>query len=177
MSSARRAAGLALLTCLAATACGQAGEASLSPRRHVVLVSGRDDHGLLATPSVTLMSRPGGHEVAGPVVDGTLAEVLAVRGTQVQIRAGDVTGWVDDFSLRGELRLAGPPPTCAVVVSGDRLPAGTRVEVLRLADQQAQVRVLDRSALPGWVPAADVTERAPEPGQRCPDRSSGRSRP
>lgn len=173
MTAAR---GLAVLGCLVATACGQAGAAS-APQRHVVLVSGRDDHGLLATPSVTLMSRPGGHEVTGPVVDGTLAEVLAVRGTQVQVRVGDLTGWVDDFSLRGALRLAGRPPTCAVEVSGARLPAGTRVEVLRVAGQLAQVRVLDRSARTGWVPSADVTELAPAPGQRCPDRSSGRSRP
>ncbi|MHB8297566.1 MAG: SH3 domain-containing protein [Dermatophilaceae bacterium] len=70
------------------------------------MVSGRDDHGLVAVRNIALRSAPDGGGVAGRLPDGTLAPVREVRGTQVQVSGSGVTGWVDDFVLRGELRLA-----------------------------------------------------------------------
>jgi hypothetical protein len=143
--------------------------------RHVVMISGRDDHGLQASPTVLLTSRPGGGSVVGPVPDGTLVEVREVHGTQARVSASGVTGWVDDFALRGELRLAGPAPTCQVQLGSQRVPAGTRVEVLKLAGSLAQVRLLASPRTVVLVPRSWVTELAPAPGQRCPYRGSGRS--
>ena len=149
--------------------------ASQQSDRMVVMVSGRDDHGLVASLNVLLTSDPGGGRVVGPLPDGTLAEVRRVRGTQVQVSAFGMTGWLDEFDLRGELRLAGPPPTCTVRLSGKTYPAGTRVEVLHLSGRWATARVLTDGTL-GQVPVTSLFELPPPPGQHCPDRSSGRTR-
>lgn len=142
--------------------------------RGVVLVSGRDDHGLVASQNVLLHSAPEGGSVAGRVPDGTLAQVREVNGNQVRVSASGVTGWVDDFVLRGELRLAGPPPGCRVRVSGQDVAAGTRVEVLTLDGAQARVRLLDPPRTVGTVAVCDLRELAPPPGQACPAAGSGR---
>ena len=135
--------------------------------RRVVMVSGRDDHGLVATKNVALRSVPAGGDVVGHLPDGTLAQVREVRGNQVRVSASGLTGWVDDFVLRGELRLAGPPPGCRVSLAGLDLPAGTRVEVLSLDGATADVRLLDSPYAVGTVAASLITEMAPLPGQSC----------
>ncbi len=210
--SAKPAAALGLVLLVGACGSGESrsgetrsgesrsGEARPEGGRRVVLVSGRDDHGLVASRQVLLRSRPDGGSVVGRLADGTLAEVHAVQGTQVQVSADGVTGWVDDFSLRGELRLAGPPPGCRVRVGGVDLPAGTRVEVLSLDGATATVRLLDptpgvgpRSVgqgvagqrvvgqrvvgqrAVGTVAVSDLGELAPSPGRPCPAGASGRT--
>lgn len=155
-------------------ACGHAAAAGPPVTRHVVLVTARDDHGLLVDRQVVLVAAPGDAQVTGVLPSGTLADVRQVRGTQVLVSARGATGWVDDFSLRSDLRLTGPPPSCAVQVAGRSLAAGTRVEVLRLNAGQALVRLSEGRAS-GWVPQAAVTDLAPAPGHRCPDLTSGRS--
>jgi hypothetical protein len=165
---------LLLGAALLLTGCAGAPHPGTSTR-HVVMVSGRDDHGLQASPTVLLTSRPGGGPVVGPLPDGTLVEVRDVQGTQTRISAPGINGWVDDFALRGELRLAGPAPTCQVQLGDQQVPAGTRVEVLELAGSMVQVRRLDGPRIVGLVPRAWVTELAPAPGQFCPYRGSGRS--
>ena len=162
----------ALVVLVAVTACG-APDGLADGTRRVVMVSGRDDHGLVASQNVGLRSAPDGGDVIGRLPDGTLAQVRAVRGTQVQVSASGVTGWVDDFALRGELRLAGPPPDCRVHLAGRDLPAGTRVEVLSLYEEMAKVRLLDPPRTVGTVPASDIAELAPLPGLSCPNEGSG----
>lgn len=164
----------ALLVIAAVTACGAPDQLADGTRR-VVMVSGRDDHGLVASENVVLRSAPDGADVVGHLPDGTLAQVRAVRGTQVQVSSSGVTGWVDDFVLRGELRLAGPPPGCGVHLAGRDLPAGTRVEVLSLYEDTAKVRLLDPPRTVGTVPVSDIAELAPLPGQSCPQTGSGRT--
>jgi hypothetical protein len=149
--------------------------ASQHSDRAVVMISGRDDHGLVASQNVLLMSAPGGGSVVGPLPDGTLAEVRRVRGTEVEISAFGVTGWVDDFEVRGDVRLAGPPPTCEVRLAGRRYPAGTRVEVVNVSAGWATVHTLAGDSTTGQVPVSSLFELAPAPGARCPDRGSWRT--
>lgn len=169
-----RSLAAALIVMAAVTACG-APDGLADGTRPVVMVSGRDDHGLVASQNIVLRSAADGASVVGHLPDGTLAQVRAVRGTQVQVSASGVTGWVDDFFLRGELRLAGPPPDCRVLLAGRDLPAGTRVEVLSLYQETAKVRLLDPPRTVGTVPAFDIAELAPPPGQSCPKAGSGRT--
>ena len=161
---------LTVVAAFGATACGAAKlptDGLTDGTRRVVMVSGRDDHGLVASKNVALLSVPEGGDIVGGLPDGTLAQVREVRGTKVRVSASGLTGWVDDFVLRGELRLAGPPPGCRVRVAGRDLPAGTRVEVLSLAGATAKVRLLDPPHTVGTVAAAEIAELAPLPGQAC----------
>lgn len=106
--------------------------------RPIVLASGRDDHGLLANPTVDLLDAPSG-QVVGSVADGTLVEVLATEATWLRVRAltaDGITGWVDDFHLRGTAHLVGEPPACPVATYGDdgasvyaAVPPSTQVEL------------------------------------------------
>lgn len=69
----------------------------------IVLVSGRDDHGLLQLAEVPLYTEPEGTELAGQVPDGSFAEVIEVRGTWLEVASltqPAVRGWIDDFFLR-----------------------------------------------------------------------------
>ncbi|MEP7019708.1 MAG: hypothetical protein ABI808_03585 [Pseudonocardiales bacterium] len=174
---------LIVLTSFGATACAASHEVAVRPTdglaagsRQVVMVSGRDDHGLVVSENVVLRSAPQGGVVAGRLPDGTLAQVREVRGNKVLVTASGVTGWVDDFTLRGELRLAGPPPGCRVRLAGRDLPAGTRVEVLSLDGGSARVRLLDPPRTDGTVATSEIVEVAPLPGQACPSAGSGRTR-
>lgn len=94
-----------VLLALALSACG--GTILPSPGADgvgaIVMISGRDDHGLLQAAEVPLLSAPEGDEVAVPVPDGTFAEVLEVRGTWLHVRSAEdptASGWIDDFHLR-----------------------------------------------------------------------------
>ncbi|HEX6499411.1 MAG TPA: SH3 domain-containing protein [Micromonosporaceae bacterium] len=143
-----------------------AGPADSGTEYHLVLVSGRDDHGLLATPQVVLRDRPGDGAPVGRVPDGTLARVVATRGTWLEVRTAEgpsVDGWVDDFYLRGVVHLVGPAPTCAVTLDGRSLPAGEQAVVLDLRGGRARVRVA-RTGRTGWVDRASVQELAPSHG-------------
>jgi len=183
----RRIATLLVLTAVTvggATACGAskqipngAADVLSEGTRQVVMVSGRDDHGLVATENVVLHSAPEGGDVVGQLPDGTLAHVHEVRGTQVQVSAFGITGWVDDFALRGELRLAGPPPDCRVSLAGQDLPAGTPIEVLSLSQERAKVRLVNPPHTIGTVAASQIVEMAPLPGQSCATTGSGRTQP
>lgn len=160
---------------LAVAGCGAHPPALPAGSRHVVMMSGRDDHGLLANPNVLLTSGPGSGSVVGPLASGTLVDVLEVRGTQLKVSARGVTGWVDQFETLGELRLAGPPPSCVVRVGGTAYPAGTRVQVLQHGGRVVAVQLLDGSDRAFVVPVSRVVDRPPAPGRSCPDLSSGRT--
>lgn len=117
----------------------------------IVLVSGRDDHGLLANPQVTLYDAPNSVTPLARVRDGSYARVLATRGTWQQIETlipPQQRGWLDDYYLRGlAIRLDGGGQ---VTFAAARLN-GDQVEIA--------VRPVEAAATaPFWVPAARLRE-------------------
>lgn len=136
-----------------ATGCG-GGEpkpvAEPPPERQVLLVSGRDDHGLLAEAVVGLVQEPDGQPTAW-VPDGTLVTVVQTSGEWARVRTleGEAAeGWVNDFYLRGTAHLA-----CT----------NEPVELVAVAGGRVQVRPTDGSP-PRWVPRDTVGEL---PGDPC----------
>lgn len=82
---------------LAAQGCGA------PPSGATVLISGRDDHGLVRQPVVALQRSPEDHRVTASVADGTFAVVLDERASWLRVRTVERTpqeGWVNDFYLR-----------------------------------------------------------------------------
>jgi hypothetical protein len=107
---------------------GNAGAAEPAPARRVLIVSGRDDHGLLAEPAVALVTAPDATAPTASVPDGTLVEVVATRGEWAKVRALEgepAEGWVNDFYLRGTAHVA-----CT----------NEQVELLAVDDDRVQVR-------------------------------------
>jgi hypothetical protein len=79
--------------------------AATSADNRIVLVSGRDDHGLLETPHIPLYPTPGSNAALALLHDGDFARVLEIRGNWLRIQAltpAQETGWIDDYYLRGK---------------------------------------------------------------------------
>ena len=148
-----------------------AGAAS-APADRLVWVSGRDDHGMVAEEKVPVYDAVEGHHVLGRVPDGTLARVLATDGQWLRVRTAEgskrVTGWVDDFFLRGEVRLVGPAPSCRASLAGRRWAGGTLVVVRDLHGQRARVETVAEPTSAGWVDRSLLQELPPQ-GRRCGD--------
>ncbi|MFL6138713.1 MAG: hypothetical protein ACJ74O_13060 [Frankiaceae bacterium] len=141
--------------------------------RPYVLVSGRDDHGLREMASVPELDAPVEGRRIGYVADGTLARVLDVRGSWLEvapISGGAPPGWIDDYRLRGVVHLVGPAPSCRAVLDGRPLAAGEQAEVLDVRGDHAWVRLVRRRAVTGAVPLRWVRELPPSPGDPCPRR-------
>jgi hypothetical protein len=117
----------------------------------VVLVSGRDDHGLRSLLAVPLYQAPDDGTIVARVPDGFIARVLEQRGTWLKIQAlllPSAVGWIDDFYLRDRaLRTDGEGQ---VVLVDARVAAG-QVEV-------AVRPVTDPTAPLTWVPATLLRE-------------------
>ena len=117
----------------------------------VVLVSGRDDHGLVQHDELPLYDAPAGTQPVGRVHDGRVARVLEARGDWFRVKAlgqPAAEGWVNDFWLRGH----------AV-----RTDAGVQVRLVDAAADGAAVRVAvrpvtDPTATPAWVDAGLLRE-------------------
>lgn len=153
----RRWAAAALAATLLLGACG--GDAG--PQRSVLLVSGKDDHGLQAAGRVPLLSAPDG-EPAGSVADGTLVEVVGTSGEWLQVRVVadapvEIEGWLNDFHLRGQVHLVVPDaPACPVALVGE--PGGPAYAQLRPSEQVVLVdhhRMADGMLWVGVVPLQD----------------------
>lgn len=175
---------LAAAAAMLAAGCGeeqrQTDEAA--PQRSIVLVSGRDDHGLLAEPTIGLSEAPEG-ATKSRVGDGTLVFVIATRGEWLEVRTLEgpsAQGWVNDFYLRGVVHLFGRSAGCAVRGRSRpggpialAFPGGSQAELLAVARvggrSWVRVRALadQREA---WVPREVVSElpdrRRPHSG--CP---------
>ena len=139
-----------LLGALAAQVAGVP-SATPAPTGTIVLISGRDDHGLLADPQVTLYDAPSSTTPVSRVRDGSYARVLATRGTWQHIETiapPQQSGWLDDYYLRGRaIRLDGGGQ---VTFAAARL-VGDHVEVA--------VRPIEApNTAPFWVPAARLQE-------------------
>jgi len=69
----------------------------------IVLVSGRDDHGLVYRAAVGLQRSPTETAFSGSVPDGTFARVVDQRGEWLKVRSigsDPQEGWINDFYLR-----------------------------------------------------------------------------
>lgn len=184
-----RAAGLlaAAVAVLGAAACsapadpGTAGRtvaapaASAAPADRLVLISGRDDHGMVAAERVPLHTRVEGRTRVGTVADGTYARVLATDGQWLRVRTVEgrrLTGWIDDYFLRGTSRLVGPAPSCAVRLAGRTEPGGTLVVVRGVRGRRLRVETVagtvGGTVTTGWVPRGALQELPPQ-GARCGD--------
>lgn len=146
---------------------------SLEPR--LVLVSGRDDHGMVATDRVPLYDAPEGDRQVAVVHDGTLAEVLETDGQWLRVRAVEgpsAIGWVADFYLRGETRLVGAPPSCSVRLDGAVRDGGTVVVVRRLDAGRVLVETVTPPVVRAWARRSELQELPPQ-GDRCGDIPPG----
>lgn len=139
---------VALALAVASAACG--GEtAAPEVQRSILLVSGRDDHGLLVEKMVGLSAEPGGR-VTERLRDGTLVRVVGLRGDWLRVRSLEGrarTGWVNDYYLRGTVHL-----DC-------RNPLGPSAQVELLDVHLARVRVRSvRDGRVAWVQRTAVSE-------------------
>jgi len=169
--NARVTAAVLLLVGSAAAGCSQSGpDAASAPADRLVWVSGRDDHGMVAEGSVPVYDAVEGHHVQGRVPDGTLARVLATDGQWLRVRTAEgshrLTGWVDDFFLRGEVRLVGPAPSCRASLAGQRRAGGTLVVVHDLRRGRARVETVAEPTTTGWVDRSRLQELPPQ-GKDC----------
>lgn len=105
------------------------------PRREILLLSGRDDHGLVAEPLVALSHEPEGRGHAHAVRHGTLVRVVATRGEWAHVRTlegASVDGWVNDYYLRGVVHACAPS-----------LPWSAQVELRALDGALVHVRTVE----------------------------------
>lgn len=143
------ALGAALGAALLLSGFGGESEPAEVPRP-IVLVSGRDDHGLLVQKTVGLSQFAGGEENTR-VPDGTLVRVEATRGEWLQVRTLERTsarGWVNDYFLRG---------TAHVTQRVAPFPLNAQVELLELAGARVRARSIETGTV-AWVPRAAVAE-------------------
>ena len=162
---------------LVVAGCGGAasGDDGRRPDGRLVMVSGRDDHGLLAQEAVALYDAPGGSDPAGEVADGTLVHVTRIEGSWLRVTTAEgpaAAGWVDDYFLRGEVRLVGEAPACTSRLAGERVEGGTAVVVSAVRGAQVLVAASADPALRGWVARGDLQELPPQ-GTDCGEDPPG----
>ena len=130
--------------------CGGS-EAGAEATREILLVSGRDEHGLVAQERVALApepeaaARPGDPTVAG----GTLVRVVAARGEWTRVRSLEgprAEGWVNDYHLRGVVHV------CAAA-----LPRSAQAEILSVGDGGIRVRTVEGARV-AVVPRRTISE-------------------
>ncbi|RJS47353.1 hypothetical protein [Nocardioides cavernaquae] len=144
----------------------------------LALLSGRDDHGLVQLDQVPLYDVAHGTHVVGKVHDGTLVRVverdrMAMRVTTVE--GPSLSGWVDDFYLRGQVRLVGAAPTCASTIGETAVEGGHIAIVHEVKGDRVLVESMpSETAAPlrGWVARDDVQELPPQ-GPKCGENPPG----
>jgi len=160
---------VALLVGATTSACGSSSGEPRATDGRLAMVSGRDDHGLMALENVPVYDAPrSGHSTAA-ITDATLVQVTEADGTwqHVQTVEGQhVEGWLDDFYLRGEVRLVGAPPSCESRIGSTVVTGGTLVTIWRAVDNQVQVEEVAAPHLRGWAARGDVQELSPQ-GTDC----------
>ena len=141
--------GAALAGCVSAAPSPASAPSPIT--RPIVLVSGRDNHGLLAGPFVSLQRAPDDPAVLATVADGTFARTLEVRGEWLRVQviaAPETAGWVNDYYLRDRAL---------------RTDGGGQVEFVdaRLTDGEVEILVRpvnESTARPEWLLAAQLRE-------------------
>jgi hypothetical protein len=115
----------------------------------VVMVSGRDDHGLLERPAIGLQASPSDLTVTGTAHDGEFALVVKRDGPWAYVRlvkTGD-EGWINDHDLRGEAVRTGGAARRVRFAAAERTDGDVRVRV-RYADDGSEE----------WVSATSLKE-------------------
>ncbi|MEA2574999.1 MAG: hypothetical protein QOH93_2297 [Chloroflexia bacterium] len=72
----------------------------------IVMISGRDDHGLLQDPSVSLFDAPESNTVVARASDASFARVVGQRGEWIKVQllgSPEAVGWVNDYYLRSRV--------------------------------------------------------------------------
>jgi hypothetical protein len=122
----------------------------------IVLVSGRDDHGLVYRAAVGLQRSPTDATVSGSVPDGTFARVLEHRSEWLKVRSVGTDpqeGWINDFYLRTVAVGLEPPRQVAFLDAA-----------LRDGTVMVRVRPRDEPAAEGtWVKASSLREVGAKP--------------
>lgn len=166
-------ASLLLAGALLTGCAGQAAAEKDTGDGRLALLSGRDDHGLVQLDQVPLYDVANGTHVVGKVHDGTLVRVverdrMAMHVTTVE--GPSLSGWVDDFYLRGEVRLVGAAPTCASTIGDTQVEGGRQVLVYDVKGDRVLVEASPE--LRGWVARTDVQELPPQ-GRKCGEDPPG----
>jgi hypothetical protein len=178
----RRTTGFTAVVVLAgALLSGCAGQAA--PEKdtgdgRLALLSGRDDHGEVALDMVPLYDVANGSHVVGSVHDGTLVRVVERDHTAMHVATAEgpsVSGWVDDFYLRGEAHLVGAPPDCSSTIGDQDVEGGRLVLVYEVKDHRVLVQTVPSTEtsgpsapldMRGWAPRGDLQELPPQ-GRKC----------
>lgn len=136
---------------LVAGSCGGGAPAA------IVLVSGRDDHGLVYRAAVGLQRSPTDTTFTGSVPDGTFARVVDRQSQWLKVRSvgpDPQEGWVNDFYLRSVAVGLEPPRQVAFVDAAVR--DGTIMVLVRpIGDPPGTAGT--------WVPAASLREVGAKP--------------
>lgn len=172
--------GVLLSGCGGAATGADGGRPDSPPDGRLVMVSGRDDHGLLAQETVEVYGGPADADPVGAIPDGTLVHVSDVEGTWLEVSTAEgrpVRGWVDDYFLRGVVRLVGPTPPCAVTLAGEEVPGGTPVVVSAVRGAQVLVATAADPGRRGWVARGDLQELPPQGGDCGEDPPGSRRAP
>ena len=166
----------ALLVLLPVAACGSAAAHDTArPDGRMVLVSGRDDHGLQVFPTLGLYGAPGTHQEVARVADATLVHVTEISGSWLHVVSAEgkpATGWIDDFHLRGVVHLVGPAPSCRALVDGKPVEAGLQVVVQQLQGNRVLVTGVQDPTFRGWTTRGAVQELGPQ-GASCGEDPAG----
>ena len=169
---------VALLVGATTAACGSrtgdpAAERATDGR--LAMVSGRDDHGFLAQHTVSVYDGPSSAHVVAEIPDGTLVQVTEADHTWqhvVTVEGQHVEGWLDDFYLRGQLRLVGAAPTCASRIGTDQVQGGTLVTVWRVDGSRVLVEQVAGAHERGWADRGQLQELPPQ-GTTCGEDPPG----
>jgi hypothetical protein len=144
-----KSAGILALAAALLAGCG-GGPARTAAERDILLVSGRDDHGLVVQKTVGLSDWVGG-EPSTHVPDGTLVRVESTHGEWIQVQAIErisARGWVNDYYLRG---------TAHVTQAVGPLTRNAQVELLEVKNERVRVRSTQTSDV-AWVERRFVAE-------------------
>lgn len=117
----------------------------------VLMVSGRDDHGLLQDPLVPLYRAPDDTAVVARVTDGSFVRVVDQRNDWIRVQLitdPQASGWINDYYLRNRML---------------RTDGGGQVDLLDARDSGGKVLVYVRSvgdpaATPVWLDSKGLRE-------------------
>jgi hypothetical protein len=132
---------------------GQSGQSTPNPGviGRVLMVSGRDDHGLVQDPVVPLQKAPDDDTVVARVNDGTFVRVVDQRKEWIRVQmitSPQATGWVNDYYLRNRMI---------------RTDGGGQVDLLDARDSGGNVLIYvrpvnDPVATPVWLDSKGLQE-------------------
>ena len=173
--TARSLLTLAALLLMTLTGCAAGADDDTASDGRLVLVSGRDDHGMLADGRVDVYGAPESTTKTDVIPDGTLARVVQADGQWMRIETAEgkpVSGWIDDFFLRGQAHLVGPSPECRPQVSNQLQDAGLLVVVHDVREGEVLVESAGETPVRGWTPREAVQELPPQ-GDNCGEDPEG----